>query len=134
MFCVDHSFSRSIQVDVQKLFVLLNENQTIVVSEDQSDELSDDEDENAFPVPTNENDDEDGETTTKIKALTPKPIAASKKKHKASAKKATDNPNLQYISSSLVSIIERLDDEFNKSLQQTDPHSTEYIERLRDVK
>lgn len=33
---------------------------------------------------------------------------------------------------SIVSFVERLDDEFNKSLQNIDPHATEYIDRLRD--
>jgi translation initiation factor 3 subunit C len=33
---------------------------------------------------------------------------------------------------SIISFIERLDDEFNKSLQNLDPHGTEYIDRLRD--
>lgn len=33
---------------------------------------------------------------------------------------------------SLVSFIDRLDDELTRSLQNIDPHTTEYIERLRD--
>lgn len=33
---------------------------------------------------------------------------------------------------SIVSLIERLDDELTRSLQQTDPHTAEYIERLGD--
>jgi translation initiation factor 3 subunit C len=33
---------------------------------------------------------------------------------------------------SIISFVERLDDEFNKSLQNLDPHATEYIDRLRD--
>ncbi|KAK4923213.1 Translation initiation factor 3 subunit c, partial [Elasticomyces elasticus] len=33
---------------------------------------------------------------------------------------------------SIVSLLERLDDELTRSLQQTDPHTAEYIERLSD--
>ena len=33
---------------------------------------------------------------------------------------------------SIVSLVERLDDELTRSLQQTDPHTAEYIERLGD--
>lgn len=33
---------------------------------------------------------------------------------------------------SILSTVERLDDEFTRFLQNTDPHSTEYIERLKD--
>ncbi len=36
------------------------------------------------------------------------------------------------IRGSILSFVERLDDEFNKSLQNIDPHATEYIDRLRD--
>ena len=36
------------------------------------------------------------------------------------------------IPGSIVSLIERLDDELTRSLQQTDPHTAEYIERLGD--
>lgn len=45
----------------------------------------------------------------------------------------TANENgVKVISGSITSYIERLDDEFTKSLQNTDPHSIEYIERLKD--
>ncbi|KAJ5681714.1 Eukaryotic translation initiation factor 3 subunit C [Penicillium maclennaniae] len=37
-----------------------------------------------------------------------------------------------YIPGSIVSYIERLDDELTRSLQQIDPHTAEYIERLSD--
>ncbi|KAJ5708222.1 eukaryotic translation initiation factor 3 subunit EifCc [Penicillium malachiteum] len=37
-----------------------------------------------------------------------------------------------YIPGSMVSYIERLDDELTRSLQQIDPHTAEYIERLSD--
>ncbi|ODV91523.1 hypothetical protein CANCADRAFT_72455 [Tortispora caseinolytica NRRL Y-17796] len=37
-----------------------------------------------------------------------------------------------FINGSVTSFIERLDDEFTKSLQYIDPHSTEYVERLKD--
>ncbi|KAG9789408.1 Eukaryotic translation initiation factor 3 subunit C [Exophiala dermatitidis] len=33
---------------------------------------------------------------------------------------------------SIISLVERLDDELTRSLQQTDPHTAEYIERLSD--
>lgn len=36
------------------------------------------------------------------------------------------------IRGSIISYVDRLDDEFTKSLQHIDPHGTEYIDRLRD--
>ncbi|KAG8832264.1 Translation initiation factor 3 subunit c [Serendipita sp. 399] len=36
------------------------------------------------------------------------------------------------IRGSIISFVDRLDDEFTRSLQNTDPHGTDYIERLRD--
>lgn len=36
------------------------------------------------------------------------------------------------ISGSMYSLLDRLEEEFHKSLVQADPHTTEYIERLRD--
>ncbi|KAL2838387.1 eukaryotic translation initiation factor 3 subunit EifCc [Aspergillus pseudoustus] len=39
-----------------------------------------------------------------------------------------------YIPGSIVSYVERLDDELTKSLQHIDPHTAEYIERLSDEK
>lgn len=38
------------------------------------------------------------------------------------------------IRGSIISFIDRLDDEFTKSLQNIDPHGTEYIDRLKDEK
>lgn len=35
---------------------------------------------------------------------------------------------------SIISLLDRLDDEFTKSLQNIDPHTSEYIERLKDEK
>lgn len=35
---------------------------------------------------------------------------------------------------SIISFIDRLDDEFTKSLQNIDPHGTEYVDRLKDEK
>ena len=39
---------------------------------------------------------------------------------------------VKVIFGSITSSIDRLDDELTKSLQHTDPHSTEYVERLKD--
>jgi translation initiation factor 3 subunit C len=33
---------------------------------------------------------------------------------------------------SIVSYVDRLDDEFTKSLQNIDPHTTDYVDRLKD--
>lgn len=38
------------------------------------------------------------------------------------------------IRGSIISFIERLDDEFTRSLQNLDPHGTEYVDRLKDEK
>jgi translation initiation factor 3 subunit C len=38
------------------------------------------------------------------------------------------------IRGSIISFVDRLDDEFTKSLQNIDPHGTEYIDRLKDEK
>ncbi|PFH46389.1 hypothetical protein AMATHDRAFT_51081 [Amanita thiersii Skay4041] len=38
------------------------------------------------------------------------------------------------IRGSIISYIDRLDDEFTRSLQNIDPHGTEYVERLKDEK
>ena len=35
---------------------------------------------------------------------------------------------------SVISLVDRLDDEFTKSLQNIDPHTGEYIDRLKDEK
>lgn len=43
-----------------------------------------------------------------------------------------NSDNIRIIFGSIASLIDRLDDEFTKSLQNTDPHSIEYIERLKD--
>jgi translation initiation factor 3 subunit C len=37
-----------------------------------------------------------------------------------------------HIRGSIISFLDRLDDEFTKSLQNLDPHGTEYVERLKD--
>jgi translation initiation factor 3 subunit C len=36
------------------------------------------------------------------------------------------------IRGSIVSFVDRLDDEFTKSMQNIDPHTTEYVDRLKD--
>ena len=38
------------------------------------------------------------------------------------------------IRGSIISFIDRLDDEFTRSLQNIDPHGTEYVDRLKDEK
>jgi len=38
------------------------------------------------------------------------------------------------IRGSVISYVDRLDDEFTRSLQHIDPHGTEYVERLKDEK
>lgn len=38
------------------------------------------------------------------------------------------------IRGSVISLVDRLDDEFTKSLQNIDPHTGEYIDRLKDEK
>jgi len=43
-----------------------------------------------------------------------------------------DQEDETHIRGSLATFVDRLDDEFTRSLQQIDPHTTEYIERLRD--
>lgn len=45
-----------------------------------------------------------------------------------------EKDNVVRIRGSIISFIDRLDDEFTKSLQNIDPHGTEYVERLRDEK
>eukprot|EP01135_Chromosphaera_perkinsii_P005639 Nk52_evm10s356 gene=Nk52_evmTU10s356 len=43
------------------------------------------------------------------------------------------DPSKQFVVlGSIVGLVERLDDEFTKHLQSIDPHTTEYIDRLRD--
>lgn len=38
------------------------------------------------------------------------------------------------IRGSIISFVDRLDDEFTRSLQNIDPHGTEYVDRLKDEK
>ena len=46
----------------------------------------------------------------------------------------TEKGGVVRIRGSIISFIERLDDEFTKSLQHIDPHGTEYVDRLKDEK
>lgn len=43
-----------------------------------------------------------------------------------------DQEDILKIPGSVVSFVERLDDELTRSLQHTDPHTSEYVERLTD--
>lgn len=45
---------------------------------------------------------------------------------------APNADGVKVINGSIASYVERLDDEFTRSLQNADPHSIEYIERLKD--
>ncbi|KIK39372.1 hypothetical protein CY34DRAFT_808359 [Suillus luteus UH-Slu-Lm8-n1] len=47
---------------------------------------------------------------------------------------ATENDGVVRIRGSIISFVDRLDDEFTKSLQNIDPHGTEYVDRLKDEK
>ncbi|EIN11298.1 eukaryotic translation initiation factor 3 subunit 8 [Punctularia strigosozonata HHB-11173 SS5] len=46
----------------------------------------------------------------------------------------TEKDGIVHIRGSIISFVDRLDDEFTKSLQNIDPHGTEYVERLKDEK
>ncbi|KAF5389343.1 hypothetical protein D9757_004368 [Collybiopsis confluens] len=47
---------------------------------------------------------------------------------------STEKDGVVRIRGSVISFIDRLDDEFTRSLQNIDPHGTEYVERLKDEK
>lgn len=46
----------------------------------------------------------------------------------------TEPDGIVKIRGSIISFVDRLDDEFTKSLQNIDPHGTEYVDRLKDEK
>lgn len=46
----------------------------------------------------------------------------------------TEPTGVVVIRGSVISFVDRLDDEFTKSLQNIDPHGTEYVDRLKDEK
>lgn len=46
----------------------------------------------------------------------------------------TEKNGIVAIRGSIISFVDRLDDEFTKSLQNIDPHGTEYVDRLKDEK
>jgi translation initiation factor 3 subunit C len=46
----------------------------------------------------------------------------------------TEKNGVVVIRGSIISFVDRLDDEFTKSLQNIDPHGTEYVDRLKDEK
>lgn len=47
---------------------------------------------------------------------------------------ANDLTQVLVVRGSIISLIDRLDDEFTKSLQNLDPHTGEYIDRLKEEK
>ncbi|KAL0580332.1 Translation initiation factor 3 subunit c [Marasmius crinis-equi] len=47
---------------------------------------------------------------------------------------STEKDGIVRVRGSIISFIDRLDDEFTRSLQNIDPHGTEYVERLKDEK
>ncbi|KAI6002696.1 eukaryotic translation initiation factor 3 subunit 8 N-terminus-domain-containing protein [Pisolithus albus] len=47
---------------------------------------------------------------------------------------ASEPDGVVRIRGSIISFVDRLDDEFTKSLQNIDPHGTEYVDRLKDEK
>ncbi|EIW62824.1 eukaryotic translation initiation factor 3 subunit 8 [Trametes versicolor FP-101664 SS1] len=47
---------------------------------------------------------------------------------------ATEKDGIVRVRGSVMSFVDRLDDEFTKSLQNIDPHGTEYVDRLKDEK
>ncbi|KAF8495846.1 eukaryotic translation initiation factor 3 subunit 8 [Gautieria morchelliformis] len=47
---------------------------------------------------------------------------------------ADEKDGVVRIRGSIISFVDRLDDEFTKSLQNIDPHGTEYVDRLKDEK
>ncbi|KAF8473797.1 eukaryotic translation initiation factor 3 subunit 8 N-terminus-domain-containing protein, partial [Gautieria morchelliformis] len=47
---------------------------------------------------------------------------------------ADEKDGVVRIRGSIISFVDRLDDEFTKSLQNIDPHGTEYVDRLKDDK
>jgi translation initiation factor 3 subunit C len=47
---------------------------------------------------------------------------------------AEEKDGIVRIRGSIISFVDRLDDEFTKSLQNIDPHGPEYIDRLKDEK
>jgi translation initiation factor 3 subunit C len=46
----------------------------------------------------------------------------------------TEPDSIVRIRGSIISFVDRLDDEFTKSLQNIDPHGNEYVDRLKDEK
>jgi translation initiation factor 3 subunit C len=46
----------------------------------------------------------------------------------------TEAGGIVRVRGSIISFVDRLDDEFTKSLQNLDPHGTEYVDRLKDEK
>ena len=58
--------------------------------------------------------------------------AARREEEEKKRQEAGEAAGIQYVSGNLYSLILVLNKEYTKSLQRTDPHAPEYVERLKD--
>lgn len=103
---------------------VLKENENVRLSEDEEINEVDDEDDEGFLSLDSLMMDEE----TKVKK------AAEKKKREDDerAKLATQGTQVQYVNGNLYSFVQRLCAELKKSLQHIDPHTPDYVLRLKD--